>query len=158
MDGSPPVSSVHRNLQARILEWVAISFCRGSSKPRDRTHVSCIGRKILPLSHHRLEIHSNNIKSLFPQVFPRRKVLNPILKVFLKNDLIYSTVISIVNKFMCQLVLGTSHCFPCETPSSWWCKRWWKDEMTSSLPLKVKNLVWSYFPHYTDLGQYNLRF
>ena len=31
-----------RNLQARILEWVAISFSRGSSWPRDRTQVSCI--------------------------------------------------------------------------------------------------------------------
>jgi len=36
-----------RILQARILEWVAISSSRGSSQPRDRTHVSCIGRWIL---------------------------------------------------------------------------------------------------------------
>ena len=41
-DYSPPGSSVHRVLQARILEWVAIPFSRGSSLPRDRTHVSCI--------------------------------------------------------------------------------------------------------------------
>ena len=41
MDCSPPGSSVHRISQARILEWVAISF-RGSSRPRDRTHISCI--------------------------------------------------------------------------------------------------------------------
>ena len=47
MDCSPPGSSVHEILQVRILEWVAISFSRGSSWPRDRTHVSCIGRKIL---------------------------------------------------------------------------------------------------------------
>ena len=40
MDCSPPGSSVHGILQARILEWVAISFPRGSSRPRDRTHVS----------------------------------------------------------------------------------------------------------------------
>ena len=32
---SPPGSSVHGNLQARILEWVAIFFSRGSSQPRD---------------------------------------------------------------------------------------------------------------------------
>ena len=38
--GDPPGSSVHRILQARILEWVAISFCRGSSWPRDWTHIS----------------------------------------------------------------------------------------------------------------------
>ena len=39
---SPPSSSVLRILQARILEWVAIPFSRGSSLPRDWTHVSCI--------------------------------------------------------------------------------------------------------------------
>ena len=45
-DCSPPGFSVHRILQARILEWVAISFSRGSSQPRDRTQVSCIaGRR-----------------------------------------------------------------------------------------------------------------
>ena len=42
MDCSPPGSSVHGILQARILEWVAISFSRGSSQPRDQTQVSCI--------------------------------------------------------------------------------------------------------------------
>ena len=40
MDCSPPGSSVHGILQARILEWVAISFSRGSSQPRDWTCVS----------------------------------------------------------------------------------------------------------------------
>ena len=47
MDHSPPGSSVHGILQARTLEWVAISFSRGSYLPRDRTHVSCPGRRIL---------------------------------------------------------------------------------------------------------------
>ena len=42
MDYSPPGSSVHGILQARILEWVAISFSRGSSQPRDWTQVSSI--------------------------------------------------------------------------------------------------------------------
>ena len=41
MDCKPPGSSVHEIFQARILEWVAISFSRGSSQPRDRTRVSC---------------------------------------------------------------------------------------------------------------------
>ena len=40
MDCSPPGSSVQGILQARILEWVAISFSRGSSRPRDGTHIS----------------------------------------------------------------------------------------------------------------------
>ena len=37
MDCSPPGSSVHGILQARIMEWVSISFSRGSSQPRDET-------------------------------------------------------------------------------------------------------------------------
>ena len=41
---SPPGSSAHAVCQVRILEWVTISFSRGSSRPRDQTHVSCIGR------------------------------------------------------------------------------------------------------------------
>ena len=46
MDHSLPGSSLHGILQARILEWVAISFSRGSSQPRDRTRFSCIpGRR-----------------------------------------------------------------------------------------------------------------
>ena len=44
---SPPSSSVHGISQARILEWVAIIFSRGSSQSRDRTHISCIGRWVL---------------------------------------------------------------------------------------------------------------
>ena len=42
MDCSQPGSSVHGIFQARILEWVAISFSRGSSQPRDWTQVSRI--------------------------------------------------------------------------------------------------------------------
>ena len=42
MDCSLPGSSVHGTFQARILEWVAISFSRGFSQPRNRTRVSCI--------------------------------------------------------------------------------------------------------------------
>ena len=47
MDCSLPGSSVHGISQARILEWVAILFSRGSFWPRDQTRVSCIGRRIL---------------------------------------------------------------------------------------------------------------
>ena len=41
MDYSLPGSFVHGILQARILEWVAMPSSRGSSTPRDQTHVSC---------------------------------------------------------------------------------------------------------------------
>ena len=42
IDCSLPGSSVHGIFQASLLEWVAISFSRGSSRPRDWTRVSCI--------------------------------------------------------------------------------------------------------------------
>ena len=44
---SPLLFSVHEISQSRILEWVAISFSRGSSWPRDGTCISCISRQIL---------------------------------------------------------------------------------------------------------------
>ena len=47
MHWRPPGSSVHGIFLARILEWVAISFSRGSSWLRDWIHVSCLGRRIL---------------------------------------------------------------------------------------------------------------
>ena len=49
MDQSPPGSSVHGILQARLLEWVAMPLSRGSSQPGDRTqasYVSCIDRQV----------------------------------------------------------------------------------------------------------------
>ena len=46
MDCSLPGSSAHGILQARVLEWVAISFSRGASRPRDRAQVSCIAGRL----------------------------------------------------------------------------------------------------------------
>ena len=57
MDCSPPGSSVHGISQARILEWVAISYSRGSFLPSDQTRVSCIS----------LYLKSNHTKS---RIFP----------------------------------------------------------------------------------------
>ena len=48
---SLPGSSVYEISQARILEWVAISFSKGSFRLRDQTHVSCSGRWIPYQSH-----------------------------------------------------------------------------------------------------------
>ena len=42
VDHSLPCSSIHGIFQARVLEWGAISFSRGSSRPTDRTGVSRI--------------------------------------------------------------------------------------------------------------------
>ena len=49
MDCSPPGFSVHGIFQARILEWVAISFSRGSPWPRDWTWVSCSAGRLFTI-------------------------------------------------------------------------------------------------------------
>ena len=49
VDCSPPGSSIHGILQARILEWVAISSSRGSSRPRDWTWVSFIAGRFFTI-------------------------------------------------------------------------------------------------------------
>ena len=51
MDCNPSGSSVPGIFQARILEWVVISFSRGSSQPRNRTHISCIPGRFFTTSH-----------------------------------------------------------------------------------------------------------
>ena len=63
IDGSPPGSPIPGILQARTLEWVAISFSRGFSQPGDQTHVSCTGRWILYHWATR-EAHLTNFTSL----------------------------------------------------------------------------------------------
>ena len=47
MDYSPPGSSVHAFLQARMLKWVTISFSRGCSQPRGQTWVPCMAGRFL---------------------------------------------------------------------------------------------------------------
>ena len=44
-----PGSSIHGIFQARLLQWVAISFSRGFSQPRDRTQVSCIAGRLFTI-------------------------------------------------------------------------------------------------------------
>ena len=63
MDRSPPGSSVHGILQARILEWVPIPFSSGSSWPRDRTGVSHITGRFFTVSVTR-EAPNNSILSV----------------------------------------------------------------------------------------------
>ena len=66
MDCSPPASSAHGILQARTLEWVAISFSRGSFWPRDQTHISCIGQvDSFIFLNHRAFREAQNGKEIF---------------------------------------------------------------------------------------------
>ena len=66
MDYSLPGSFVHGISQARILEWVDISFSKGSSWPRDQACISCIDRQILyhwaTREAHWLFLHIPNLK------------------------------------------------------------------------------------------------
>ena len=60
MDCSPPGSSVHGILQARILEWVATSYSRESSQPREWTCISCLAGRFFTVEPPRkphLEAH-----------------------------------------------------------------------------------------------------
>ena len=75
VDCSLSGSSVHGIFQARVLEWIAISFSWGSSRPRNRTQVSCIaGReahlRIFPLKY---DSHQPPTRELyFPSFYWRR--------------------------------------------------------------------------------------
>ena len=62
MDCSPPGSSVHGILQARILEWDAISSSRGSSQPRDRTRSCLAGGFFTTESPEKIKINCISIK------------------------------------------------------------------------------------------------
>ena len=64
MDCSPPVSSVHGIFQARILEWGAIPFSRGSSWSRNRTQVHPHCRQILYLLSHQGSPDNHNLKQI----------------------------------------------------------------------------------------------
>ena len=79
LDYSLPISSVHGIFQARILEWVAISSSRGSSKLRDQTHVShvsCIAGDSLSLRH-----QGNPIKHYALHLINLRILLNTITQI-----------------------------------------------------------------------------
>ena len=52
MDCSPPGSSVDGILQARILQWVAMPCSRGSSQPKDRTHISYVSCTVRRVPYH----------------------------------------------------------------------------------------------------------
>ena len=81
MDCSLPGSSVHGIFQARILEWVAISFSRGFSQPRDQTFISCvsrIGRQILYHWATRKDVreigcYTKNDKAILKNIWKNRK-------------------------------------------------------------------------------------
>ena len=87
MDSNSPSSSVHGILQARILEWVAVSSSMGSSQPRDQTYISCIAGRFFTVEINEISINKVciNEKSI-------NKILNCISFIFV------SIWISLVSK------------------------------------------------------------
>ena len=109
-DGSPPGSSVHGLVQARILEWVPIPFSRGSSQPRDRTQVSCIvGRFFILWAM--AQMHMDNIfskKKYKCKNFSSWRIVITLGLCLLKSSYFYSQLfIAMKSEFLLVLVLTT---------------------------------------------------
>ena len=88
MDCSPPGSSIHGILQAGILERVAIFSSRGSSQPRDQTHISGVSlhwqMDSLPLSH--LGSPISQIKKLSHEIYHIKFNMLMFLMTFYKKN------------------------------------------------------------------------
>ena len=67
MDCSPLGSSAHGILQAKILEWVAIFFSRVSSRPKNRTQLSCIAGRFFYQLRHEGSTFKSEVKVLVAQ-------------------------------------------------------------------------------------------
>ena len=94
MDRSPPGSSAHGIFQSRVLEWVAISFSRGSSQPRDQTRISRIEGRCFLLYCSRFIIVFTQITYLKKQTHKNKTFL--ILQYnTLRNIVVYSTTAGI---------------------------------------------------------------
>ena len=107
MDRSLRGSSIHGILQARILEWVAISFSRGSSWPRDRTRVAHIASRC---GRHRGSSSKRAVLLFFPgsiwNVVPEKDVLyqwinkdNHVLSQFQQWNILITVMIYNVRYF-----------------------------------------------------------
>ena len=96
MNCSPPGSSVHGIFQARILEWIAISFSRGSSQPRNRTQESNPGllhcRQILYLLSYKgspesaVGIHISPVLILFVNYLMQPHVLAAVISTRVDSE------------------------------------------------------------------------
>ena len=88
---SLPGSSVHGSLQARILEWVAISSSKGSSQPRDGicvSFVSCIARQILEPLGKPWKVYISWMSGIYPK-YGLVQHLKSVVKLSVFLNLIY---------------------------------------------------------------------
>ena len=89
MDCSPPSSSVHEILQARILEWVAISSSKASSQLRNWTHVSSISYNGKQILYHSATWEARTTATRIDQ---NVNLLNKTYKIFLQKNLVRSSI------------------------------------------------------------------
>ena len=94
IDCSLPGSSVHGILQARILEWVAMPSSRGSSQPRDQTHISCI---------------AGGFFTAEPLTKPRPLPYFLIISLFLASSLSFTNV-TVAADSLCSKAIKALHC------------------------------------------------
>ena len=109
MHGSPPGSPDHGISQARLLEWVAISCSKGSSWPRDLTHISCTCRWIL--YHWALAFMEKRKRCLLvAKPNARERWLPPAAR---RGTLSAKMTLNIIeNKYTCQIFLSTKQKIP----------------------------------------------
>ena len=105
MDCSLPSSSIHRILQARILEWVAISFSRGSSWPRDRTHLWATREAPKSLKS-LLQHHSSKASTLWHSAFFTVQLSHPYMTTGKTTALSRWTFVSKVMSLLFSMCLG----------------------------------------------------
>ena len=153
MDWSPPGSSVHGIFQARILEWVAISSCRRSSQPRDRTHVSCVSciswQTLYQLSHwgsHHQHLHMfTNLEALWSPSFkePRCTWAWDSLLLQLASSLGFSLATSLLATFLRRWLSQPCHSCPVFAHSGTHLKAGlpWPESWVSPCPAAL-SLLW----------------
>ena len=94
IDCSPLSSSVHRILLARIVEWIAITFSRGSSQPRDWTQVPCTTGRFFTIWATR-EVHRKVIFNLLiPSILQGKSVFGILTALLLQCSALLMTVTS----------------------------------------------------------------
>ena len=135
MDCSLPGFSVHGIFQARVLEWVAISFSRGYSWPRDWTQVSCIAGRRFTLRAVVIRIeHLNSIFFFFS--------LNTVLQTFaLFAGLTPPGLVGwdpLRGALPSDGIQFTEYCYPLPNP---WDKEGFSTELLSIVAVIISNMV-----------------
>ena len=123
---SLPGSSVHGILQARVLEWVAISFSRGSSWPRDRTQVSHVVGRCFTIWANR-ENCSHEIKR---HLLLGRKVMINLHSTLKSRDITLPTKVCLVKAMFFPIVMYGCESWTIKKAECWridafelWCWR-----------------------------------